>query len=315
MKSLFPFFLLVLSTSSTFAQIPDYFGNNPSWSTFSYYGPMIDPEMIGWTEKIVYHLNGTYDSDTHTYNIINERIYKTPLVGTEGPEDCDVPVASSYEIRVRQEGRDIYFLKGGVDSLFISYDLEPGDTVHGHFGALNPGLAVQEIDSFLLDGTYRRVFFTDTLDPYNPRFTEGIGHFGGSSGYYFGAAANYGEYWELDYSFHFRCYAENHVPKWPTADPEFADCYSLVNLEDNEITELFKYFIYPNPGSDQIMIRNMDAHFVQGHLLDLNGKVILHLDNQQINNPIDISQLNNGIFILQLEEANGEIKQLKFVKN
>lgn len=52
--------------------------------------------------------------------------------------------------------------------------------------------------------------------------------------------------------------------------------------------------VYPNPTSDQINVLNVDFEFVQ--ILDMKGKVILTTKG----NKIDVSHLDDGIYVLQI---------------
>ncbi|MFT5820275.1 MAG: hypothetical protein ACI8ZM_001514 [Crocinitomix sp.] len=195
------------------SQTPDYFGNMPTWSAESYIGPMIDVDMIGWSDKILYYIADSVTTELHTYYTIKTRVYSTTLGPTDGPEDLDILIPNSFSINVRQEGRKIYFLEDGIDSLFISYELNIGDELTGHFGAINPDEIINNIDSVLVGETYRRTFFTDTIGDLFPdtRLIEGIGHRGGSGGYHF-SETDYGEYTVLDLAHYLNCYSENFTP-------------------------------------------------------------------------------------------------------
>lgn len=77
------------------------------------------------------------------------------------------------------------------------------------------------------------------------------------------------------------------------------------------------YLIYPNPSSDQlyISINNMPSNEeLQVKISNLQGQEIIYqklLNHQSLN----VSDLSNGIYILQIQTSNGKNAQTKFVKN
>ena len=77
------------------------------------------------------------------------------------------------------------------------------------------------------------------------------------------------------------------------------------------------YLIYPNPSSDQlyISINNMPSNEeLQVKISNLQGQEIINqklLNHQSLN----VSDLSNGIYILQIQTSNGKNAQTKFVKN
>lgn len=81
---------------------------------------------------------------------------------------------------------------------------------------------------------------------------------------------------------------------------------ALVGLQDIETEENIN--IYPNPTSSKL--------YIQGHLntkkqiSDISGRVLL----STYDNEIDISNFNQGVYILQIENKQGKIETRKIVK-
>jgi len=72
--------------------------------------------------------------------------------------------------------------------------------------------------------------------------------------------------------------------------------------------------IYPNPASGSIYLETKDGLEITAiSILDLTGKEVLHLDEDSIHSTIDISQLENGIYIGSVMSQNGAIHTKRFV--
>lgn len=297
-----------------FAQTPNYFDNNPGWSGQRYVGPDLDDTGgLGWTDDFLFYMDLSVEIGAYTYYSIKERIYRWPATA-DGPEDY-APVPSDYELLVRQEGRAVYAFLGGVDSLFISYDLEIGDELGGHFGALNPGKIVHTIDSVLVGDTYRRRFYTDSdEDPFpNSHIMEGIGHFGGEyPGYYFGST-QYGEYWTLSFFNTLECYGENHISLWP-AEGGGSDCFLTLDVNENSLINPNETHVFPNPFLNNLTIES-DQEIEQLTVFSVTGEMVRSEavnSNYQI---IDLSTVESGYYLLKIDYANGSSSTKSLVKN
>jgi hypothetical protein len=81
---------------------------------------------------------------------------------------------------------------------------------------------------------------------------------------------------------------------------------ALVGLQNVENEETLN--VYPNPTSSKLYIQGrLNA---KKQILDISGRVLLCTDE----NEIDISNLNQGIYILQIENKKGNIETRKIVK-
>ena len=77
------------------------------------------------------------------------------------------------------------------------------------------------------------------------------------------------------------------------------------------------YIIYPNPSSDQlyISISNLPMNEeINVKIINLQGQELV-LQKVTNNQSINVSDLSNGIYILNIETSNGKMAQTKFVKN
>ncbi len=106
------------------------------------------------------------------------------------------------------------------------------------------------------------------------------------------------------------------VGAWGINTPTF---FCLDNIDLNfpvGLKEIFKnnFSFYPNPASSNLNIKN-ETVINTISILDINGRVVLN--NPAINNritSIDVSELNAGIYFIQLTDEKGLISTQKFVK-
>ena len=85
---------------------------------------------------------------------------------------------------------------------------------------------------------------------------------------------------------------------------------SLIDLDDGSILSVIEAedMIYPNPSRSTLNIK-MKA-FKEATLYELSGKEILKSTHSNIN----ISQLEAGVYIVHLQNINGQIRTVKFIK-
>lgn len=80
-------------------------------------------------------------------------------------------------------------------------------------------------------------------------------------------------------------------------------------LTDADVT------IQPQPASDVLRLAGADiASFTNYAITELSGKVLRHAA-LQTSSEIDISLLSNGMYIIQLFNADGKFTVRKFVKH
>jgi hypothetical protein len=92
-----------------------------------------------------------------------------------------------------------------------------------------------------------------------------------------------------------------------------------INLEYNSslsINEFLKsndFFIYPNPATELISIKNTgDLKINNADVFDINGRKVITINELQ-NKQIDISKLSKGVYFLQLQTEES-LKNIKFIK-
>jgi len=96
---------------------------------------------------------------------------------------------------------------------------------------------------------------------------------------------------------------------------EIAELYNspntgiITNNANNPSIELF-----PNPASNYIMVKHDDGELMDITINDINGRTVKQLRNVNSNERIDISTVQNGLYIVTLRTAK-EVISTKFLKN
>lgn len=294
-----PFFLLFSLTSN--AQIPDYFGNNPTWYCASWDSDQWNLPAEPYTEEYLYYLNG----DTVALGFTYHRVFRKGYRNYENTlEIQDVTFDEQTPFYIRQVGRSIrfYTLANNVDSLLVSYAYNIGDTVSGNiFQACHSNDTIQKIDSVLVNSEYRRVFYLDTLN--GPIFTEGIGHQNEITG-------SGGEFLEppcigIGFDFYINCYGQNDIPLWDS-DGNGGSCFLNVGAE--KISTSF-FNISPNPTSHHFTINASSEFQMVTTIFDSHGNVVLKTNELTIS----IDHLSKGMYFIECTDQFGNFHRTKLI--
>ena len=81
-----------------------------------------------------------------------------------------------------------------------------------------------------------------------------------------------------------------------------------VEMEDNAIS------VYPNPASHSIQIQSGNIQISNVEIFSLTGKKVFQQTAQHFDQ-VDISSWSNGIYLVKITSAQGQIYQTKFIKN
>lgn len=65
--------------------------------------------------------------------------------------------------------------------------------------------------------------------------------------------------------------------------------------------------LYPNPAKNSLNIALNNALETEANLYDISGRLVRNSTLIEANNTIDVSQLENGVYILELSNANGKV--------
>lgn len=72
--------------------------------------------------------------------------------------------------------------------------------------------------------------------------------------------------------------------------------------------------VYPNPAKDFIILKNKKTESFVYQIFDLSGKLVKK-GKRNFNEKIEVKDLLNGNYVLQMESVSGEKQSLKFIKN
>jgi hypothetical protein len=303
MKLFIQIFLIALLSLSVNAQTPDYFGNDPSWLVRLKYDSFDTGDYIEFRSYSVkedqtyagyYQISSWYERD-----FFHEDFY------TEG---------SSTHLNVRQEGRAIYYYDeiSHSDKLYISYDLEIGDTVKGKFGWAYEDLIVYSIDSVLVGDSYRKIFHTDDTPETgaNNILIEGIGFQYAPEievGNYFAGEDYFGN--ELQYEYALNCYGEFNIPLWSGYDE--AECNLTLTIKENQQTSLY-INLYPNPAVDLINFA-APSDIKNIIIYNLAGGAAIEISVNDKTGQINLTDFSRGIYIAKITMEDGILLRKKIV--
>lgn len=299
--------LFCLGFLCTQAQIPDYFANNPRWiEERTNDGTLTPPLYIPWTTTTMYW----FGDDVMVNNVMYKRMLFRRSTVAQLPS-----YPPSFELGsvglFRQEGRSIIrrFDFNSNDVLLISYDYQIGDsirgTVLGNCGQ-SQGI-IQKIDSILINGEHRRVFYIDTIP--GKSIIEGIGHMLNAQGWGGGFLNNWcfgaGWYGKL------ACYAQSFTPYWPNQNNGSPDCLLVSSI--GEASSMPELAIYPNPFTHYFDVKTADFTEKELILYDISGKELLrHAFTEEAR--IQTDHLPAGIYIYNLKSANKPLVFGRLVK-
>lgn len=292
-------FLLCLFSFQSAGQIPDYFGNNPTWHC----GLGNTDQWSGWPqpsqEHYVYYLNGDTVISGNTYHRVFMRGVFDYIM-TPPPIDSTYDVPSNFF--VRQQGRSIYahIESENQNYLLYNYDLQVGDFPTGIGYESYQFEPVQKIDSLLINGEYRRRIYMDSIA--GPVIIEGIGHQlypPPQSG-----LEEFGEFLQpvsegIGFTYYIYCYGQNDQPLW---DPNGngGNCYLNVGLEEADTP---RFSIHPNPASDQVTMEGLPDEDLLITFIDTQGKRVL----QSTERRFSVSSLTSGMYIVVIESSRGVV--------
>ena len=81
------------------------------------------------------------------------------------------------------------------------------------------------------------------------------------------------------------------------------------SIEENKVTQ--ELLVYPNPTNSVLNIDTKGERILSIRIFNISGQLI----NSELNsdNTIDVSQFNNGMYIIQVETDNG-VALSRFIK-
>lgn len=87
-----------------------------------------------------------------------------------------------------------------------------------------------------------------------------------------------------------------------------------LNVGINSIYNNQTIQLYPNPTNGVLSVESTQVKLINYIIMDVDGRIISNGDIISNNEEINIENLKNGIYIIQLTDVNGNISTLKFIK-
>lgn len=293
MKNIILTTLLVTIASCLLAQ--NYLNETSTWRELEGCGPP------GHSIK---DLIITLDGDTLINGITYHRTYISELHRSSDGIGGDTTAVEDayYSHPIREESGAFYYYKNGEDRMLHNFNLSVGDTVRSNYG--DHYEIVENIDTVLIANTPRRRYFcggAGNLEGVDIYLVEGVGS---SFGLF------YPPFWQNllgdECGRYSKCFSQD--------DQHFdfkhfegaVGCSNLVAVDDIE-APTFSFDISPNPTSDYINLEfGKTLNDIKIQIIDLTGRVLFsqHISNSNNIEKIDISNLPNGLFIVNVINNN-----------
>lgn len=283
-------FLIVHS----FAQVNDYFLNNPKWQVkYRYYD---GSGWMGSSDEYNYTVVGDTIINFLTYKKIQRNGVVTNIGFAGEPLSSSSYSNSTYSALLRSVGKKMYYFGGGADStsdiLMYDYNLNVGDTVPLSISSVyngSPVLTVTAIDSFYTSAGYRKRFHLGA----SLYLYEGVGTIGGLLEDLFGTPS-------IESTTELICFSLNDSSYVPSVG---LSCDVSTGVVEHTADEFALAF--PNPFSNETLIST--TVFLKNailHLYDSKGSLVKVLPFSGMSVSIDRGELNSGIYCYSIIETD-----------
>jgi len=302
MKKLFVTLIAFLMSFCVFSQIT-WELSNTTWAI---------TEGMGWSTQYL------FISPTQNDTVINLKSYKKV-------KGCD----SIYQFGIRSDSRKVFLVPFDSVNEYLLYDFQalPGDTIHSIITGSNlssfcepdlnlKNVVVSAIDSFkVANKTYSIVHIYEPTGGMNNVWFENIGSWFGLLGYINSPSLS-----------NLFCYSNNDttiklgflysLPNNGESIPYLTGnvCNDSIYMTHiNEQTKEIDFSIFPNPASSNITVESKMYQAKSIKIMDVLGIEQYYSQLLSEKTEIDVSQLPNGAYILQVQSKNGFVSK-KFVK-
>ena len=295
-------------------------GDNAYWVSEDKYSHYVKGQLSYFSEKQKWSLTdlSVNKQTQYTYTIESNYdycfdlpfviVYKNELCGNNCQEIVKTPVDTLF-----QDKKSLYRLrncnhanKDGLPELFISYNLSVGDTVKGSL-VENQIWIVKHIDTMVIAAKNHLVFSGETNKNRSFKIIEGIGYtLDNHFGEIFLPVSSL-----TDNNKKLNCYSKNNLTVWQ--HDLLIDCDYITSLYPNKNNLISA--IYPNPANDYIYFTTPKAFDGEINIINFQGKTIKStFSTNTLDYYLSISELEKGIYILELKYRTGETSHQTFMK-
>lgn len=279
------------SISQTYYPFPK---DSATWSDvwYAYYiNPPFTPSLRCETQH--YGLNG----DT----TIDNKLYSKLYINKSRSDTFFNYNNSRYHKGIREDSARKVWIRepsDSLDRLLYDFGLNKGDTFFYWTGVME----VFDIDSMLIDGSYRRTTLFLSFNPDTIKMIEGIGFKSGLFGPTGGTDG--GEF--------MKCFTQNlqliyssSITSWFECKCIGCNCVSSPVGIDTHVRKDKSLKIFPNPVVDLLSISfdNQDNLSSKVEIYSVSGLRLMSTNIDNDNSIIDVRQLNQGMYILRIENV------------
>jgi hypothetical protein len=241
--------------------------------------------------------------------LLNDNVYSTfELKHSDGDENLDYDPTVSLNYFLRESDGVVYSYNIDGDQVVYDFNLSLQDTflVTGNYGVRT--LVVTDTMTFYdWDNEPRRQFRLENISDQNfPQYENWVEGIGSLNSFRYG---NIDLSWP-EYNDTIFCYYRDGEAKLSFG--EFTSCGAIPS-STKEFTIPIEITLLPNPAYDDIVV-TFAEHFSGRYLItDLTGRLIEQnyiIDQSKVT--IDISTMNNGLYLVRITDNEGRIKTLKF---
>jgi hypothetical protein len=300
----FKYIVLLIVISYLSKSQNNLFNTTANWSISSYVVNM------GCIENDVY--NTYFIGDTIVNNNNYNKLYKS---GHKFNQSGCPSLFSTYytdenqNILVRYFNKKIYYINlldfNPTEKVFLDYNLHIGDTIK-NVGFTNMTyiypFTVTSIDSFLISTTYYKIF------NFSGQFSAQhflIEKFGSSFGFI-------QPYVSFEMESHLNCYSSSGITRFVSPENTDPNCSLTTGLNNYDETSLISISPNPTNGILNINYRQQNESNII-YVKDILGKDVYQTQLFQNQNLINISNLNSGIYFIELKTSNGIVSK-KIIK-
>ena len=296
MKTLIIFLFLILPPF-TWGQITDHFAHLDSrWNVAKTFpdGNQQNPNFVATTTTVY-----GYQGDTLINNDLWFKLYST--------DDSLFQNNLVYRGLTRNENNKILYLDtlNQIDTLY-DFNLNLGDSMLFNLYGIDPEwLKVIKVDSIQLNGSYYKWFkfaepVFNAFDKPNEIWIEGIGSIHGPLFPNFPVKFST----EIPDSILLTCTTSDNLQIWH--HPSYSKCYINIVLGISAQAE-YSLKIYPNPFIDKIFIENISQEHTDLAILNCLGEVVLQRRIATKKETIELSELDDGIYLLVITSSKSKM--------
>jgi len=259
-------------------------------------------EMKGDTLINSQSYNKLYGRDGRFYYITGP---PNTVIGTDSFGAC------SYIGAIRQDinNKKVYFIDSTMttDTLLYDFDLTVGDTIQSWYNkwSMPWPFIVTGIDSISINGAYHKNFILQNFpNSLNTNLIEGVGW----PGELFGVHLIGSGLWIT-----LTCFDGGGLSGGAVVGECSVSLNCSIALNINEQNQQKYFSLFPNPFSDQLNFTVNNNELSEIILYDIASRKLLH---KKFTSAISLNteQLAKGIYIYEVRNKNGVIKQGKVVK-